>query len=1022
MVKRMAGVTIIALIFSILHLFMAGNAFAADEQGSVTLTIPAGEYEINDRGKFHSVTMEGFGRLPDVGKPRLPARIFSIAIPPGAEVTNVTFCNHGETTLPGTYSIAPVSLPRVIGEEKPELYQRDQAMYEANYQSVYSRNEAYPASMGEFVSSANYRRYNLAEVRVCPFSWYPQTGDLAFRPEIEVCVEYTIPEKTNQPIINDFMVRTEQRAKRHIVNYDQAQAWYPRAKMRAGLHDYVIITLDSLTAAVQPLVIWETSKGRTVKVVTTDWIDANYTGVDLGEKMRNFLREKYPSSEWGIEDLCLVGLYDDVPIRRVWQDLGYGKPESDFYYAELSKPDSQSWDIDGDQRWGESTDPVDMYNEINVGRIPWSDAQSVTNICQKSVAYENNTDPAFKKNMLLLGAFFWPDTDNAEIMEYKSDPANYPWMADWTFTKLYEEAMTIYPCDLNLTWSNARDTWKDGRYAFVNYAGHGSPTTCSIYSPSQPFLSNATCPYLNPDYPSIVFADACSNADTDHLNIGQLLLKTGAVGFLGATKVACGASAWNEPLDGSSQALDVYFTSNVTSGNYTMGQAHQDALRKMYEYGLWYFPKYETYEWASIWGQPALSMGTMPALVMGLHTDVDGLIKPPGAETAMEIEIRDALQSFVPGTAQMHYRMGIDETYTSVTLTPLGGDLYEGVLPAVLPGDAPEFYFTAEGDGGGLVNLPASAPYNVYTFEVCMLETVACDDFENDTGWIVENNNVTAGGWERGDPQATPAQPEDDYSANGSNCYVTGAAGGAISDNDLDGGPSRLFSPKYQLDGNDAIVSFYAYFYHTSQGAQFPMRIQLGTSDITWYLVDELQHNPNWVHCSYRVSDHMTPPDTLQLRITVKDKPDDDIVEALIDDFSVMVLNDDPSLWASQYAISAASGAIVDFSLDAGATYANRPYLLLGSLSGTLEGYALPGGTTLPLNWDAFTDFMLGLLDSPVCTDFFSTLDSAGNANATLNTFGGLDPVLVGETAYFAYTLGQPFDFVSNPIEIDLDP
>ena len=32
-----------------------------------------------------------------------------------------------------------------------------------------------------------------------------------------------------------------------------------------------------------------------------------------------------------------------------------------------------------------------------------------------------DNDPTFKKNILLLGAFFWPDTDNAVLMEMKTE-------------------------------------------------------------------------------------------------------------------------------------------------------------------------------------------------------------------------------------------------------------------------------------------------------------------------------------------------------------------------------------------------------------------------------------------------------------------------------------------------------------------------------------------------------------------------------------------------------------------------
>ena len=112
---------------------------------------------------------------------------------------------------------------------------------------------------------------------------------------------------------------------------------------------------------------------------------------------------------------------------------------------------------------------------------------------------------------------------------------------------------------------------------------HGSPTSCHILGLSAPsFIQSPDCPSLNDNYPAIIFADACSNPDTDIGNIGRAMLQQGAVGFVGATKVAYGVGAWNEPSDGSSQSLGFYFTTAVTSGNYTQGAALQLALRQMY--------------------------------------------------------------------------------------------------------------------------------------------------------------------------------------------------------------------------------------------------------------------------------------------------------------------------------------------------------------------------------------------------------------------------------------------------------
>jgi hypothetical protein len=575
--------------------------------GEVSVTIPLGTYEIKTTTSGSEIYLEDFGRLSVPGKPNLPSRIFSIAIPPGAEVAQVQFDQGEGVVLPGFYQISPSSQVRVVGEENPLYYEQDKQTYEENYKSVYSSDDPFPKSMGEMVRTAGYRKYNLVDVQVTPFSYRPLSGQLTYYPRITVRIDYTFPLNFDpQDIMIDNLPRTEQTARQIVLNYDQAQGWYPAGTKGKDNYDFVIITLDALTSSVTPLVDWETGKGRSVNVVTTSWINSTYTGYDLAEKIRNFLRDKYPSAQWGIEDVLLVGHYDDVPMRRCWQDLGYGKPETDFYYAELSLPDNQSWDSNGNYRWGENSDNIDFYNEVVVGRIPWSTPATVLHICQKSVAYEQNDDPAYKKNILLLGAYFWDDTDNAVLMERK---VNRPWMLSWTKTRMYEQGHSMYIMDYNLTYNNVRTVWSSNHFSFVNWAGHGSEYASYIlYSTGEAFVSTSTCSYLNDDYPAICFADACSNSDTDALNIGQAMMQKGAVGFVGATKVAYGMGAWHDSLDGSSQSLDYFFTTYVTSGNLTQGQAHQQALRTMYTKNLWYSLKYETFEWGALWGNPDLGV------------------------------------------------------------------------------------------------------------------------------------------------------------------------------------------------------------------------------------------------------------------------------------------------------------------------------------------------------------------------------------------------------------------------------
>ncbi len=121
--------------------------------------------------------------------------------------------------------------------------------------------------------------------------------------------------------------------------------------------------------------------------------------------------------------------------------------------------------------------------------------------------------------------------------------------------------------------------------------------------------------------------------------------------------------------------------------------------------------------------------------------------------------------------------------------------------------------------------------------------------------------------------------------------------------------------------------------------------------------------------------------------------------------------------------LSAASGGTVGFSLNAGMEWADRHYFLLGGVSGTEPGFALPGGkVVLPLNWDFFTGIVFALANTPYFADFHGQFDGSGCASAEFDTYGPLSPQAVGVVICFSYLLYSPYDFVSNPVEVEIVP
>ncbi len=394
---------------------------------------------------------------------------------------------------------------------------------------------------------------------------------------------------------------------------------------------------------------------------------------------------------------------------------------------------------------------------------------------------------------------------------------------------------------------------------------------------------------------------------------------------------------------------------------------------------------------------------------------------PPGPETLMTLEIRTGSENYVPGTGKLYYRFDPSDPYSTVPLTPLSGDLFEVDLPNTRPGDQPEFYFSAQGDGGTTVTSPFTAPNDVYAFEVCFVDEIMKDDFELDLGWTVQNINLLDGPWERGVPigGGDRGDPPTDYDGSGK-CYLTDNVDG---DSDVDGGPTILTSPVFALSGADAGITYSRWHYNDDNNDIFTVEIS-NDAGATWKVVEKIGHTNGWNVVNFDVADYITPTAQMQIRFSAIDQPNDSVTEAGLDAFRVMELQYDASLWADAYTASCAQGALVDYSLDAGVANGGRNYLLLGSLTGTNPGFTLPGGQQVPLNWDAFTNLIINNLTSPIFQNFLGTLDGMGQAAAAFDTLGPVDPVLVGHTMNFAFLLKPPagWDFVSNLVDLTFEP
>ncbi|MFG0329410.1 MAG: M14 family metallopeptidase [Phycisphaerales bacterium] len=294
--------------------------------------------------------------------------------------------------------------------------------------------------------------------------------------------------------------------------------------------------------------------------------------------------------------------------------------------------------------------------------------------------------------------------------------------------------------------------------------------------------------------------------------------------------------------------------------------------------------------------------------------------------------------SYQAGSAKIYSRLGSSGSFTPDTMTNLGGGEFEGMVPPADCGDLVEFYFEAQADDGTFAHFPEDAPNAVFSTLAANSETVLADNFESDLGWSVVNIQLDDGAWERGVPagDGTRGDPTSDYDGSG-RAYLTGNRQG---NSDVDGGPTRVTSPSFDLDGAFDSVIRYARWFYNDDGDADRLVVELSNNNgSTWTEVESVGGRGGWVPNEIRVSDYLAPTSTMRLRFSASDNPNDSITEAGLDAVEILKLSCDSGGEFTLAVSNLVAGQDATFNITEGTP--NEASYLVYSLVG-------PGSTFVP--------------------------------------------------------------------------
>ncbi|MCK4353480.1 choice-of-anchor D domain-containing protein [candidate division WOR-3 bacterium] len=524
--------------------------------GEITHTIyfsPA-DFSFSKIKGYDFITLSGCGHTNRIGEPMLPYINVSALIPPSATAKEVKIVSIESAEVHGTYKLFPAQPPRPISAETPLKFVKPKP-------EIYSLPIPYPKEKISNLHTGSMAGFRLASLDIYPVQYIPGEGTIRLFTRITFSLHYDEHSTQVKAIYKKKMDLFKETVRKMIINPGDIDIFSPPLLSHKGskllpadIVDYVIITPSTYESYFQKLVDWKEKKGlKKAKVVTTDWIYPNYTGIDNQEDIREFIKDA--DTTWGTSYFLLGGDTYVVPYRGCFGEVDtnfYPAPPyvidsfipCDLYFSDLDG----NWDADGDgvygefiAQWSSSDDSVDMYPDVFIGRAPIENVGECTTFVEKVLRYEKNPSLTYQEGLLLPAEILWPgypgDIVNDSIANLA--PSSYQ------KSKLYETSG-------NLSDVAVMDSINSG-FGFVHFAAHGG---WSLISTGATYISNSEADNAaNMNKLCVCNAICCWVGAMDYDCIVERFMNDpdgGSVAWIGNSRYGWGSGvlpAWSERID-----------------------------------------------------------------------------------------------------------------------------------------------------------------------------------------------------------------------------------------------------------------------------------------------------------------------------------------------------------------------------------------------------------------------------------------------------------------------------------------
>lgn len=359
------------------------------------------------------------------GMPLLPTSKVVFLLPPGAE--NVTFqVSQMEESLIGNPGIRvlPATEPRPLNMNTLPLIRIPDPY-------IYSSDSPWPSDPVLWTHTGTISGFRIASCLLQPWKYVPSEGLLSLITEMTVTVSW---EEGNSIQLSPEQFRAASSRIRSLVDNTELISILEPSETKSGDAEYLIICDSLYIDIMEPLAAFRESRGLSVEIAAVQEIVENFSGSDKAERLRNFIRDRF--LEHGTVFVLLAGDETLVPVRLIELRCEELLPEYapvDLYFADLDG----TWDGNGDGKYGQPDDDLDLYADVLLGRALFSTIEEAEVFVRKNITYQSSPPPGdWPARAVLCGAVLFEEIGYTAAKGCDSIAATIP--ASWEITKAYE--------------------------------------------------------------------------------------------------------------------------------------------------------------------------------------------------------------------------------------------------------------------------------------------------------------------------------------------------------------------------------------------------------------------------------------------------------------------------------------------------------------------------------------------------------------------------------------------------------